>query len=157
VLQIQGEFLQLQRTVATMETELVALDMARREAEEQASRLQGGMGDAHLGLLQRQSCMSALIRLQDQQDSASDKAAAKIVEMAAPKHEIGRLRAVLDQQKEMHMHARRLLTLHLMRQSRCESAARSLRTSAGLIARHSAVLTHLAEDYRLESHEKRRV
>lgn len=152
VVKMQGDVLHLERTVATMQTEFVALKTAQRETLEQAGRLEAAIGDDDLGLQQRELCSAALVRLQHREHSVKNKAQAKIKEMASPKLELSRLRQLLGDSQELEMTAQGEMTRDVLRQNRCLVGARSLRRSAGLIARHSAVLAHLANDYRLESH-----
>jgi hypothetical protein len=148
---IKGDVMHLERTVATMQTELTALQTAHHEAQEQASRLEAAMEGAGLPLQQRHLCSAALAKLHAQSDAVAAKLEAKHHEIAGPQHEIARLRQLLDESEQSEMTARRTVTRGRLRQTRCSLDWRALRTSAAVIARHSQVLTHLVEDYRLRS------
>jgi len=146
---IRGDLMHLERTVATMQTELTALQTAHHEAKGQANRLQAAMEGAGLPPQQQQLCSAALVKLQEQSDTVAAQVRAKIHEMAGPQLEIVRLRILLDESQESEVIARRTITRDGLRQTRCSLDWNVLRTSAEIIARHSQVLTFLVNDYRL--------
>jgi len=79
---IQGQIMHLERTVATMQTELLSLHSAQREAQEQTKRIQAAMGAAQLPVEQQELCSAAIASLQHQEAAARAKATAKRREMA---------------------------------------------------------------------------
>lgn len=146
VVKIQGDASHLERALATMQTELVALKSALTETQEQASRLQQSMGGAHLEADQRELCMGALDSLVKQQSRTSDQIAAKTREIAAPQREVARLRGLLDDFQRTEVATRQEMLRDVVRKSVCEVGLSKLRSTAGIIARHSVVLTQLVED-----------
>lgn len=147
---LQGQILHLERTVATMQVELHSLETAQREAHEQASRLQAALEAAQLPAQQQELCCTALASLQRQQDMARAKAARQRFEMGKPQQEIARLRAMLANSKMTEGAVRRKLTRDIMLRDRCSLDLRALRHGAGVVARHSDVLTYLVDyQYRL--------
>ena len=146
VAKTHGDILHLERTVAAMQTELVALQTALTEAHEQASRLQQSMGGAHLGSDERELCIGALDSLVKQQSRASDQIAAKTREMAAPKLEIARLRGLLDEFQETEVATRQEMRRDVLRKNVCEVGLSKLRSAAAIISRHSVILTQLVDD-----------
>ena len=72
------------------------------------------------------------------------KVAAKKEDMKAPQKEITRLSALLVNSERKEVTARKEIVVDAFREHRCSSGLRWLRKSAGLIARHSNVLSHLA-------------
>ena len=142
---LQGNILHLERTVVTMQTELSSLHSAQREAQEQTKRMQAAMGAAQLPAEQQELCSAALASLQDQEEAASAKAAAKRREMAEPQLELARYQVMLKHAREAEGAARRKMTRDLLLRSRCSTDLRALRHGAGIVARHSDVLTYLVE------------
>ena len=149
LVKIKGDIQHLERTVATMQTELLALQTAQREAQGQVVRLEDAMGGAQLHSQQYDLCSDALTRLQEQQDAASAKATAKEQEMAVPQLEIARFRRLLNLSLESELTSRRKMTRDRLRRSRCSIGWRTMRRNAAMLARHSQVLTFIVEDDRL--------
>ena len=145
----RGEIDHLARIVDTLQKELVALHGAKVQAQEQASRLQTAIGSANLPSHQREVCLAAIDRLQQQQDSVQAQIAGKSQEVLVPQNELTRLRALLDGAEKSEMQTRRHIEADRIRQKRCSQGLRWLRTSAGLVSRHSSILSHLV-DYRMQ-------
>ncbi len=147
LLKIRGDYMHLERTVATMQSELVALQTAQFEVQQQAMRLHVSLEAADLPAEQRELCTVALVRLHQQQAAASSKVTSKKDEMANPQRELKRLRQVLERYEGNERTERREMTRDFSRENRCESSMRSLRTSSAIIARHSLVLTQLVDQH----------
>ena len=144
-LETRGALRHLQRIVDQMQVELSAMEKTQSEAREQAHHLTIVMNDTGLPPDQLEHCFTALEALRSQQERARAKVAAKKDDMKAPQKEITRLSALLVNSERKEVTARKEIVVDAFREHRCSSGLRWLRKSAGLIARHSNVLSHLAD------------
>ena len=144
-LETRGALRHLQRIVDQMQVELSAMEKTQSEAREQAHHPTIVMNDTGLPPDQLEHCFTALEALRSQQERARAKVAAKKDDMKAPQKEITRLSALLVNSERKEVTARKEIVVDAFREHRCSSGLRWLRKSAGLIARHSNVLSHLAD------------